>query len=115
MRIRSPEHPRGDRVPRVSRLCVYGVTEAEGFEAPFELVRVTTTPVTGLVVPLVVVEENVNGMVSTNVLPNGFERGSLYQVVNGVVSGTVTLGAASVVPAAAVKSNCPLVMSRVVE
>jgi hypothetical protein len=45
-------------------------------EVPFEFVSVVVTPVIGLVFPF----ENVNGMVKENALPNGLERGSLYQV-----------------------------------
>jgi hypothetical protein len=90
------------------------VTEAEVNDTPFEFVKLTVTPVTGLVV-LVLVVEKVNGIVKENALPKAFDRESPYQVVKALPSWMVVLAAARLTPEAAVKLNCALVISRVVE
>src|SRR5579862_1057305 len=92
----------------------YGLTEVEGLEVPFEFVRVSVTPEMGLVTVLLE-DAIVKGIVITKLLPKGFERESLYHVVNGVVRGTVKVDVESVSVVGDVNVNCALVMSRVVE
>src|ERR1700690_2758149 len=92
----------------------YGLP-ATALEAPIELVRVTVSAATG---PTDIGPEEtwkVNGTVTVNSLPKASEALLLYQLTNGVPSGTVTSVVARFVPVVGVKWNCALTMSRGVE
>ena len=91
----------------------YGLTGPKTVEAPLELVSVNVTAVKGTVVPGGALK--VNCTVIVNWLPKALEAELPYQLVNAVVSGTVTSAAANCVLVGDVKWNSALVMLRGVE
>lgn len=80
---------------------------------PLELVSVNVTAVKGTVVPGGAVK--VNCTVIVNWLPEELEAALPYQLVNALVSGTVTSAEANCAFVGDVKWNSALVMSRGVE
>jgi len=87
-----------------------------GLEAPFEFCRVTVTDTTTTEVTDWVAVASVNGTVSVNCVPKGFDWPVFaYQVVKALCRGTEMLFEMKVSLVAGAKANWPLIMSRVEE